>query len=282
MSYVQTQGKPRPIGVVEHIGSMALTSVNTLPAAPAHYVYIGDVRLWLRDMQLLEGVASFGAMTTGQIRELYFDGLKSRTSCQVVLKRLVDNGALDRVHIHLPSSSRGGSPTGCYKIGRATWNTFYPNMTYKNFRDPWKLMHTLFMVDTFVELKRMERAGVIAIKEVDVESKAWTKGLLDNPHPDLQLRLDAIARGESMRLLLEVDRSNEYEAEIQRKAERYIAALAAGAYGSDKPRVVFIVLDQMRVDTLKRYLRGIRDRPSGLFVVYTLADFVEMLGRPSS
>lgn len=279
MSYVQTTDKRRRNRVVEHIGATAVTWGNRAPAPRAHYVYVGRMRLLQRDMEILEGIAAFGAMTTGQVRELFFDGLKSRTSCQVVLKRLVDNGALTRVHVNLPSTEKGGSPSGCYSIGRATWRTFYPGTSYKPIRDQYKLMHTLFVVEVFIAIKRLERTGALKVEDVAVESDAWASVGGHEVHPDIDLRIDAINRGEPLALWVEVDRSNEYERQIQDKIHRYIGAYQSEDYQADPHRVVFVARGEDRVKTLKRYIRKVSDLPRGLFVVFTLDDFVEMLGR---
>lgn len=282
MSYGQTPSQPRAKSVVETMGSTAVTWGN-MPAGPrAHYVYRDGVRLWQRDMELLEGIASFGAMTTGQVRELYFHELKSRTSCQNVLTRLVKNGALSRVHVNMPDNPKGGSPTGCYQIGKTTWKTMYGTTPYKPLRDQYKLMHTLFVVEVFIAIKRQERAGTLKVEDVAVESDAWASVGGHEVHPDIDLRIDAINRGEPLSLWVEVDRSNEYERQIQDKIHRYIGAYQSEDYQTDPHRVVFVARGEDRVKTLKRYIRKVSDLPRGLFAVFTLDEFVEMLGRERS
>lgn len=278
MSYAQTQPEHRLKAAVGGMGRMALTRAN-LPAGPRAYLYVRGVRLWERDMAILEGVASFGAMTTGQIRELYFHGLKSPTSCKVVLRRLVDNGALSRVHVNMPDNPKGGSPTGCYQIGKTSWRTMYGNTPYKPMRDQYKLMHTLFVVEVFISIKRLERAGALKVEDVAVESDAWANVGGHDVHPDIDLRIDAISRGEPLALWVEADRSNEYERQIQDKIHRYIGAHQSEDFERDPHRVVFVARGEDRVKALKRYIRKVPDLPRGLFVVFTLDDFVEMLGR---
>lgn len=281
MSYAQTPPDPRLNSAVGGMGRTALTWVN-LPAGPRAYRYVRGVKLWERDLSILEGVASFGAMTTGQIRELYFHGLKSPTSCKVVLRRLVENGALSRVHVNMPENVRGGSPTGCYQIGKTTWKSMYGNTSYKPIRDQYKLMHTLFVVEVFLAIKRLERTGALKVEDVAVESDAWASMGGHEVHPDIDLRINAINRGEPLALWVEVDRSNEYERQIQDKIHRYIGAYQSEDYQADPHRVVFVARGEDRVKTLKRYIRKVSDLPRGLFVVFTLDDFVEMLGRERS
>lgn len=276
MSYASTQTEPSRNRAREAMGATAVTSAYALDPRPAHYVYRDGVKLYSRDKDILDGVGSYGAMTTAQIAEIYFDGLKSKTSWQNVLSRLVRNGALARVFVNLPDKPQGGSPTGCYQIGRKSWKSIYPGTPFREVRDQYKLMHTLMMVDTYIEVLRLSRAGFFEIEHHEVEAEAWRPYDGGETHPDISLILDLVRRKRYMNMYLEVDRSREFEYQIQQKVRRFVSAASER---KSYPRVVFVVErgKDKRVRALRRYIAGVDGVPDGMFYVFTIDDFREQL-----
>ncbi|QOH56221.1 hypothetical protein C6Y44_09795 [Rhodococcus rhodochrous] len=279
---VETPPEPARIAPDDHTLITPLTRADMGAAAQAKYLYFGYMELLHRDAEVMRHVARFGALTTAQIRALLFHDKKSETSCTRSLRRLREAGILASVSVRLPSNSRGGSPMGCYQIGRAAWKSFYTR-PYKVMGNPLKLHHTLAVADAYIALKQAERAGAFKISHYRTEPDTWLDIAGVELRPDLYVDLiDENAEAPMRRLYwLEVDQHSEGRDDIAKKVEAYKHAYLHGGMKSF-PQVVFVGKDDDTVADLRRWIRPLtRDVETygDLFVVASQANFMDQLMR---
>lgn len=219
MNHVVNPSELTPNTQPSDIAKRALTREAQNPAGATQYQYLLGMKLLRRDADILAGVAENGALTTSQIQTLYFDGLKSRTSCDTVLRRLVADGQLSKVPIRLPLNDRG-APMGCYQLGKNAWRYFY-GTRYRDLRDQFKLMHTLASADVYVAVKQAERAGMVKTLDHATEPDTWVTLGGSEIRPDRYF--DLVLQGTSERVVqwIEVDMGTERGRKIPDKLAAY-------------------------------------------------------------
>lgn len=252
---------------------------DALPPAAVKYLYLDGMELLLRDADIMRAVARFGSLTTSQIEEMFFLDLKSRTPVTRALKRLTDQGMLARVSVRLPSNRTGGSPMGCFQIGRTSWSSFNTGR-YRPVRDQMKLMHTLSVADTYIAIKKAERERWLDVLKVGIDQHdAWVMVAGADLRPDLYVELGLREKRERVVLWIEVDMGSERQKQILEKVDRYKYALEHSAeYPLDVfPSVLFLACDEARADELRTILRRAPQTPEGFISVALLASFPQLL-----
>ena len=264
--------------VASTMAKLALTCVDQRPAPATQYQYLSGMKLLRRDADVLTGVAGFGALTTAQVRALYFHELKSDSPCTTALRRLVAAGMLAKVTIRFPLKDRG-APMSCFQIGPNGWKSFY-STRFTPIRDQMKLMHTLAVADVYIATKQQERAGEIDILDYATEPDSWLMLGGNDLRPDLYLDLGLRKRGERVVHWIEVDLSTERRRHIGEKLERYRRAYGASAEfkGDQYPQVIFLATTPERVRELRTAVTQTR-LPDGMVEVHTLEDYPQFLLR---
>jgi len=286
MSQVKTPQLPRTYGGFEYVRKQLATRAFDLIRRWTLYLYIGGVRVGERTSRMVNGIADFGHMRTDQIVELYYPTSKSPSTWHGRLSRLIELGTLSKVPYRLQDSPRGGSPMGCYQIGKTSWRTFYGDTKYEAVKDQHKLEHTLFNVDIYILAKRLERQGLLTFIEASVEEPITAAGVIVKA--DQFWHLNLLRRSETGYFWIEADTDNENKSKIQTKIHNYVHLLNSGEYvitdddGHERfPEVIFVVKDgegaTARVRELKRWIAEIENVPEWLFTVVTYSDLPQLL-----
>jgi hypothetical protein len=207
---------------------------------------IPAVELSARDREVVELVAKFRQMTTGQIRDSLFADLASTTPLDRTLKRLVEQKHLSRLK-RLVGGDQGGSGQYVYQLGRAGWKLLNKSGAYWAPRAV--NLHTLAIADCYIMLLQCGLEVIQFITEPDCH-----RAVGDVLHtPDAYVELGDPAERVKYSYFLEVDRGTEHLDKIQDKCSRYWRAyqMWQGAYF---PIVLFVVPDRRRVREVERVL----------------------------
>ena len=228
-----------------------------------------------RDRQVVELVAKFRQLTSGQIRDSLFAELASTTPLDRTLKRLVERKHLSRLK-RLVGGDQGGSGQYVYQLGRAGWKLLGKPGAYWAPRtvNP----HTLAVADCYVTLKQAEQRDELAVIQFTTEPechRAVGDVLLT---PDAHIEIGDRINGVKQTCYLEIDRGTERIDVIRAKCIRYWKAYQSW---SDEyfPRVVFSVPDESRLRVLKRVCSEAAISEGGLFGVCTHAVIVRTIMR---
>src|SRR6185312_6603829 len=170
-----------------------------------------------RDHQILRLISRFKQCSSKQIATLLFHSSGSATSQKRALDRLVDRGYLARVEHRLVGGVRGGSGQYVYQLGRVGWYT-YQGGSYSPRRTV--DYHALAVVDAFITMVGLERAGLVTIVGVSAEPDCWLTfgGIEVRPDMFVELAKD----GQKRRLWLEIDLGTEGQRQVNGKLEAVI------------------------------------------------------------
>lgn len=236
------------------------------------------VMLSAREQTVVEAVAQLGQLTARQIGTLAFAGLKSATPMKRTLKRLTDRGVLARLRLRIVGGDGGGSSTYVYQLGRQGGRLLrlqrdYPRYTAVD-------DHMLDTSECFVQLKRLEHAGVLSVLDYRGEEAAYREVAGIKLTPDLYVQLGFAASGVQLFRWLEVDRATERAPQIAEKCGRYWRAYDQWderVHGAVFPRVLFVVPDEKRQREIERVIAKqlIEARP--IFQVCQMASFPQFL-----
>ncbi|SCE18158.1 replication-relaxation family protein [Streptomyces sp. DvalAA-19] len=196
-----------------------------------------------RDLAVLKLTRTFSQVASTHLTELLFED-RSHSVPDKVLGRLVRLGYLSRVG-RRATGSKGGAGTYVYQLGRAgrllleVDGRLSPNVNN----------HALMMADTYLELRRAEKAGLLAVTDWEVERR-----VPPSVRADLYVSLDFPSQGRSSSFFLEVDLSTEQPARIREKVAGYWRAVEMST-ADYFPYVVFVVKDLVRRSELARLFR---------------------------
>jgi hypothetical protein len=210
-----------------------------------------------RDRAVVELVAKFGQMTTGQIRAGLFADLASATPLDRTLKRLVEQKHLSRLK-RLIGGDQGGSGQYVYQLGRAGWKLLDKSGAYWAPRSV--NLHTLAIADCYVMLL----CGELEIIQFTTEPNCHqTVGNL-RLTPDACVVLGDRAEQIKYEYWLEVDRGTEHLDKIQDKYSRYWRAFQMWQE-EFFPTVLFAVPDERRVQEIQGVVEGGLEGAQALF-----------------
>ncbi|MET4669126.1 replication-relaxation family protein [Streptomyces sp. PvR018] len=181
-----------------------------------------------------------------------------------MLGRLVRLGYLSRVG-RRATGSKGGAGAYVYQLGRAgrllldVERRLSPNVNN----------HALMMVDTYLELRRAEKVGLLTVADWEVERR-----VPPSVRADLYVSLDFPSQGRSSSFFLEIDLSTEQPARIREKVAGYWRAVEM-ATADYFPYVVFVVKDLVRRNELTRLFRQLPAEQQGMLKVHQLDNLAE-------
>lgn len=207
-----------------------------------------------RDLQVVQFVAQFEAVTSAHIGGVLFAANASPTPVKRVLTRLVAQKYLARYRWrHLPSN-RAGSGEYVYQLGPNGWRYIGYEGAYKRLEAFDR--HKLAIADLYVALKGLEQLGLIEVLETVTEPNSWRRiGHIDI-RPDLFCRVRSRADDSVTRIFYEVDLGSEHERQIKAKVSRFRQAWeradATDAEWNPFPRVLFVVQTSAGLEADKR------------------------------
>jgi hypothetical protein len=225
------------------------------------------VELTQRDYDVLTLTHTFSQVAATHLTELLFAD-RSHSVPDKVLGRLVRLGYLSRVG-RRATGDKGGAGAYVYQLGRAgrlfldVDGRLMPNVNN----------HALMIADTYLELRRAEEAGVLALKE-------WAVELPVPPavRADLFAVVDFPQQGRSSSYYLEIDLGTEQPARIREKVAGYWRAVEAS---TDEffPYVVFVVRQQARKNELARIFRRLPEEQQDMMRVSLFPELIPELMR---
>lgn len=200
-----------------------------------------------RDRHIVQLVARFKQVSSRQLHELLFTDI-SHTPADRALRRLTERGYLQRIERRMVGGSRGGSGQYVYALGR---RGFY--LHFDGAYRPWRTVnyHALAIVDAFITLRRLERAGVLAVAGFSTEPDCWARIAGNELKPDMYIDLERA--GQRLKLWLEIDMGSEGQRQLREKLERYWRAYndADVAEWPVFPRVLWVAVDEERAKELR-------------------------------
>lgn len=220
-----------------------------------------------RDLSVLKLTHVFSQVASTHVTELLF-GDRSHSVPDKVLGRLVRLGYLSRVG-RRATGTRGGAGAFVYQLGRAgrllldVEGRLSPNVNN----------HALMMADTYLELRRAEKAGVLAVTDWEVERR-----VPPGVRADLYVALDFPQQGRSSAYFLEIDLSTEQPARIREKVAGYWRAVEAST-ADYFPYVVFVVRHQVRKNELARIFRQLPEEQQEMMRVILIGELIPELMR---
>jgi hypothetical protein len=234
-----------------------------------------------RDLEIVQFVAKFQAVTSAHVRGVAFAVNTSATPVKRALIRLVAQRYLAPYRWRYLPSNRAGSGSIIYQLGLNGWRFMGYEGAYKRLESFDR--HTLAITDLYVALTGLERLGLIEVLETVTEPENWRRVGHTEIRPDLFGRILSKVDGGVSRYFFETDLGSEHERQIKDKMRRY--HLAWTSVGQDDPewnpfpKVVFvvqtpggIVTDQRRKEQLGRWITDAQ-----LFSVCTLPELAQQL-----
>ncbi|MFJ7193117.1 replication-relaxation family protein [Streptomyces bacillaris] len=218
-----------------------------------------------RDLAVLKLVRTFSQVASTHLTELLFED-RSHSVPDKVLGRLVRLGYLSRVG-RRATGSKGGAGAYVYQLGRAgrllleVDGRLSPNVNN----------HALMMADTYLELRRAEKAGFLTVMDWEVERR-----VPPSVRADLYVSLDFPSQGRSSSFFLEIDLSTEQPARIREKVAGYWRAVEMST-ADYFPYVVFVVLQPVRRRELERIVGGLPEEQQEMVRVATLDTLLVLL-----
>jgi hypothetical protein len=225
------------------------------------------VELTQRDYDILRLTYTFAQLASTHLSELLFAD-RSHSVPDKVLGRLVRLSYLARVG-RRATGDKGGAGAYVYQLGRAGRLL----LDVEGRPSPNVSNHALLIADTYLELRRAEKVGVLVVKRWDVE--------LPVPpavRADLYAVLDFPQQQRSSRYFLEIDLGTEAPVRIREKVAGYWAA----AQATDEeyfPYVVFVVRQQERKTELSRLFRRLPEEQQEMMRVVLLGEVIGGLMR---
>jgi hypothetical protein len=236
-----------------------------------------------RDLQVVQLVARFEAMTASQISGVLFAANASPTPCKRVLRRLLKQKYL-ALYKWRVTTNRAGSASRVFQLGSYGWRYIGYESAYKRLEAFDR--HKLAIADFYVALVALERVGLVEVLEVETEPNNWERVGHTELRPDLYARICSRADRGISRYWFEVDLGSEHERQIKAKCHRYRVAWENADPSNPKwqtfPRVVWVAqttegydADLRRKAQLERWVGN-----SELFHVCTAAEVPSLLVAP--
>lgn len=217
-----------------------------------------------RDLDVLKLTYTFTQLASTQLSELVFAGV-SRTVTNKVLGRLTRTGYLSRVGRRTPGEKGGTSPF-VYKLGRhgrALLGVEGRQSVAVN-------DHALMIADTYVELRRAEKAGVLTVRQWAVEHS------LPPIRADLLVAVDYPEQRRSSSYFLEIDLGTEAPIRLREKIAGYWRVYQRN---EDEffPFVVFVVKRETRKREIERIIRALPGEQQEMLRVFLLPELIPAL-----
>lgn len=218
-----------------------------------------------RDYDVLKLTHTFSQLASTHLSELLFAD-RSHSVPDKVLGRLVRLGYLSRVG-RRAAGDKGGAGAFVYQLGRAgrllldVDGRLMPNVNN----------HALMIADTYLELRRAERLGVLALKE-------WAVELPVPPavRADLFVSVEYPQQARSSQYFLEIDLGTEQPARIREKVAGYWRAVEMST-DDFFPYVVFVVKRQVRRNELARIFKRLPEEKQEMMRVVMFGELVPAL-----
>ncbi len=162
------------------------------------------VRLSARELAVASTVAQLGQLTTRQIGDIAFAGLRSPMPLKRTLKRLTDRRVLDRLGLRVVGGNGGGSSWYVYQLGRVGGRLLGLPREYPQYTEVSN--HMLDVSECFAVLKRLEQAGAVEVVGYKGEDAAYREVGGVKLTPDLFVDFGVSAARRRFTWWLEVDR----------------------------------------------------------------------------
>lgn len=217
-----------------------------------------------RDLDVLKLTYSFTQLASTHLAELLFADV-SRTVTNKVLGRLTRTRYLSRVGRRTPGEKGGTSPY-VYKLGRY-------GRTLLGVEGKQSVAvndHALMIADTYVELRRAEKAGVLTVRKWEVERS------LPPIRADLLAAVDYPAQRRSSSYFLEIDLGTEAPIRLREKIAGYWRVYQRNE-DDFFPFVVFVVKRETRKREIERIIRALPDEQREMVRVFLLAELIPQL-----
>ncbi|MFC8080351.1 replication-relaxation family protein [Streptomyces sp. NPDC057307] len=225
------------------------------------------MELTYRDYEILKLVGTFGQLASTHLKELVFAD-RSHTIPDTVLKRLKHHGYLSVVG-RRASGDKGGAGAYTYKLGRYGRSLLTVNRTASpNVND-----HALMVADTYLELKRAENAGILKVRDWEVE-----RSVPPLVRADLFVAVEYPQQGRIGQYFLEIDRQSEAPKRIREKVAGYWRAVESST-ADYFPFVVFVVKNEARKRELERLFKQLPGDQQEMVRVYLLNELIPALMR---
>ncbi|MGC5342224.1 replication-relaxation family protein [Streptomyces sp. AM 4-1-1] len=223
------------------------------------------MELTTRDLTILSLVHTFTQLSSTHLKELvFFD--RSHSVPDVVLGRLTRLRYLSRVG-RRATGLQGGSGAYTYQLGRygrtllGVEGRLSPNVNN----------HALMIADTYLELRRAEKAGVLNLTRWEIELP-----VPPSVRADLFVAVDFPQQQRSGAYFLEIDLSTEAPIRIREKIQGYWRA-AESSEANDFPFVVFVVRHEARKAEIGRIIRGLPAEQQEMVRVFLFAELIPQL-----
>ena len=251
----------RPLNDGARVGVSAGMLGCTNPVA----YYVGMAPIAGRDRAVVQFVARFKQATARQLHAALFSANASLTPVYRALHRLTDDRYLATIERRVVGGAKGGSGQRVYQLGPRGWTIFKSERFYQNRSVDY---HALAVVDVFLTLMRLERAGVLQVKGFSIEAEAWRRIGHTDLRPDMLVGIERA--GNRSTKWLEIDMGTESQRQIRGKLESYYRAWIDCDPDHGFPEVLWVAVDQPRADELQWLIeQGPKDAQQ-LFAVTTI------------
>ncbi|WP_435212626.1 replication-relaxation family protein [Streptomyces sp. bgisy034] len=215
-----------------------------------------------RDLEVLGLVGRFTQLASSHLTELVF-GDRSHSVPDKVLGRLVRSSYLSRVG-RRASGSNGGAGAFVYQLGRFGRALLEvdgrPSSTVND--------HALMVADAYLELRRAEKAGLLTLKDWDIE-----KPVPPSVRADLFVALNFPQQRRHSSYFLEIDMGTEAPKRIRDKVAGYWQAVETST-ADYFPYVVFVVRHGGRKNELARVFRQLPEERQEMVRVCLLSQLI--------
>ena len=250
-------------------------------------------RLNERDREILEYVGELRLLGARQVQELVFpDELHATPTtaarcCRRVLERLTREGVLVRLERRV-GGVRAGSASYVYALTSLGQRVLDVDGARRRLSEPSAFFvdHTLAVAEFVVRLVVAARSGAFVLSEWQAEPGCWRDvttiggGLV--LRPDLFI---VILAGEyELRWFVEIDRGTEHVPTLVGKCRLYHTYYKNGVEQREHgvfPRVLWVTVDQRRVNRLQRAIDSDRRLTAEIFRVTTEAGALTVAGDSS-
>jgi Replication-relaxation len=244
-----------------------------------------------RDLEALRTVGRFRVMSGGQLQRLLWREGSPQTAARLArrgLSRLVRLDVLQPLARRV-GGMRAGSASTTFAVGRAGQYLLQSEQPSKRrvrrAHTPGEryLAHTLAVAGLYVDLVEAQRRELVEVLAFDPEPECWRPYMAAFAarrvlKPDAFLKL---AIGEyDYSWLVEQDMATEAQPTIESKARRYYDYYRSGREQAARgvfPRVLWIVPDPSRAETVRETLGRLPADARRLFAVTTAADALVLL-----
>ncbi|MFF5004763.1 replication-relaxation family protein [Streptomyces phaeochromogenes] len=227
---------------------------------------------------MVEHVAKFGQLRPQQLWEMLFWDLKSQTSLDRVLQRLLASKHLGRVERPVGGDG-GGSAQHIYHLGREGLKLVGrdPRRYYAPTATSQHTAHRLAIADRYVQLLQAARAGTFELLNFQPEQRLNVGTNRLTPDALVVLGFGERGSGEEVAYWLEVDRGTEDADDIEDKCVRYWRAYQQWHPDKVFPLIYFVVPDEQRAQFIEGVIAGGPDEAQELFTVTTFGGFIPAL-----